>query len=685
MAKKDPIQYKGFTINYIGGEYRADAYANPQFTNTNLAKLKKEINQYLITESKKVHRSYKGGGGVDDSENAVSKFKSIENAVKYNRNKFNRMDGNDQKKYYDRINKKKTIYNLEYGDNSFISVSKKEYDKSYVPETADRNYYTTWTETSSYAEGGGITLDEIISDDSSDWSKIKKENVDWDNFDKLPKKEQDRIMKEIEKDLFKGRHGFADGGGIKGKYRISISENGKFIGEAKGDFNTMREVRKEYIILVLGDFKPPKYKVSVSIPSDRFRKVPTDSWYSEIKDIVGDNRVTKTLAEKWINKGSASYAEGGGVESKYVDVYMSIDKNTWESDEDKIMALSVDGIQSHEDSEMTLEEFGDYNINIRIERKDLDKVRGYADSIQEHSVMEDGNHYDNGGGINSYNPIKNRPVTYILKDKNGKEVFKTKSANKASDKRVTRFVKGEETSVLATDSKGNEKQLFKLQSEESKSYAEGGEISVGAKGTLKNRGKVYVRAFDINKGIDKVERGKYTFNVFDEGRIDTMNQNDFEKNFTQTKKGFYAEGGEVEGYNMDEVVKHFVMAGLWASNDDEGEPFEDSYDADDVSKESYEKIAKGAAKFINENKALLKKHNISTESLGHDLFLDSQGHGVGFWDRGYGDDGDTLSKSASKIFASDQPYVGDDKKIYFKKGGSIKSSWFSGELSFLNW
>jgi hypothetical protein len=75
-------------------------------------------------------------------------------------------------------------------------------------------------------------------------------------------------------------------------------------------------------------------------------------------------------------------------------------------------------------------------------------------------------------------------------------------------------------------------------------YAEGGKISVGAEGTLKNRGKVDVRAFDINKGIDKVERGEYTFTVFDEGRIDKMNQNDFEKNFTQTKKGFYAEGGE---------------------------------------------------------------------------------------------------------------------------------------------
>lgn len=49
MAVKTPIQYKGFTINFLRGEYIADAYANPQFNNTNLTKLKIQINQYLKT------------------------------------------------------------------------------------------------------------------------------------------------------------------------------------------------------------------------------------------------------------------------------------------------------------------------------------------------------------------------------------------------------------------------------------------------------------------------------------------------------------------------------------------------------------------------------------------------------------------------------------------------------------
>ena len=39
--------YKGYGITKIGLEYRASSYANPEFSNNNLSKLKKEINEYL--------------------------------------------------------------------------------------------------------------------------------------------------------------------------------------------------------------------------------------------------------------------------------------------------------------------------------------------------------------------------------------------------------------------------------------------------------------------------------------------------------------------------------------------------------------------------------------------------------------------------------------------------------------
>jgi len=48
INKKTPLVYKGFTINFIGGKYRADSYfPREQFTDTNLAKLKTKINKHL--------------------------------------------------------------------------------------------------------------------------------------------------------------------------------------------------------------------------------------------------------------------------------------------------------------------------------------------------------------------------------------------------------------------------------------------------------------------------------------------------------------------------------------------------------------------------------------------------------------------------------------------------------------
>lgn len=49
---------------------------------------------------------------------------------------------------------------------------------------------------------------------------------------------------------------------------------------------------------------------------------------------------------------------------------------------------------------------------------------------------------------------------------------------------------------------------------------------------------------------------------------------------------------------------------------------------------------------------------------GHDFWLTRNGHGVGFWDRGYDKEvGDALTK-ASESFGEVDLYVGDDGRIY---------------------
>lgn len=60
--------------------------------------------------------------------------------------------------------------------------------------------------------------------------------------------------------------------------------------------------------------------------------------------------------------------------------------------------------------------------------------------------------------------------------------------------------------------------------------------------------------------------------------------------------------------------------------------------------------------------------NYDAAHAGHDFWLTRNGHGAGFWDRGFGDlrtdtIGGRLSADA-KSFGSCDPYCGDDGKVY---------------------
>jgi hypothetical protein len=334
------------------------------------------------------------------------------------------------------------------------------------------------------------------------------------------------------------------------------------------------------------------------------------------------------------------------------------------------------------------------------------------------------NSYADGGGINSFNPIKNRPVTYILKDKNGKEVFKTKSGNKASDERVTRFVKGEETSVLANDSKGNKKQLFKLQSEENGStYAEGGEINdynfgyvikdedgdvihesvfrhVGKnEADAKNKAKKYLKEnkFDI---IDGLEMGLEE----DEVSIEIVNA--------------YAEGGEIK----DQLVRVLKDSGF---NNIKGKPLNeythnrghivavvtrDSVHLSNYTPNTHRFLGstsfdnpKKLAEYFDKNQTYAKGG--STYAEGGEIKLYDV---VVYWEDEDEESGDKeftgivadSEEQAEKIAKGlmEEDFYGmevtepsityasvTERDSTYAEGGGIKGNYFEGELSFLNW
>jgi hypothetical protein len=109
------------------------------------------------------------------------------------------------------------------------------------------------------------------------------------------------------------------------------------------------------------------------------------------------------------------------------------------------------------------------------------------------------------------------------------------------------------------------------------------------------------------------------------------------------------------------ALNHALVAALWTADEETDWEGVTCYD---FSEETTETLRTELAKFIQDNKALLDEDEITHEMCGHDFWLTAQGHGVGFWDRGY-KNGDTLSK-ACKGLKTEHLYVykGDDGKPY---------------------
>ena len=106
--------------------------------------------------------------------------------------------------------------------------------------------------------------------------------------------------------------------------------------------------------------------------------------------------------------------------------------------------------------------------------------------------------------------------------------------------------------------------------------------------------------------------------------------------------------------------------------DDDCEHLDEKYDSDDLAPETRKAMEADCEKFIAENetalgdyKEIIGSHPEYTESekAGHDFWLTRNGHGAGFWDRGIGETGDTLTE-ASTGFGGVDLYAGDDGKLY---------------------
>jgi hypothetical protein len=110
---------------------------------------------------------------------------------------------------------------------------------------------------------------------------------------------------------------------------------------------------------------------------------------------------------------------------------------------------------------------------------------------------------------------------------------------------------------------------------------------------------------------------------------------------------------------LDEFVKHYLIAALWSSTDwrsqsdspeydpeHEGENMDDTYSWDEATPDTLAEARADALDFIRQATEagidLLDTVMFPARAgysgiacHGHDLWLTRNGHGVGFWDRGY--------------------------------------------------
>lgn len=126
---------------------------------------------------------------------------------------------------------------------------------------------------------------------------------------------------------------------------------------------------------------------------------------------------------------------------------------------------------------------------------------------------------------------------------------------------------------------------------------------------------------------------------------------------------------------LEDFTAAYIVAALWSSNDDDGEPLDANYDENDIAPVTLEAMRTDCHQFWNDNRRNIaaaayfgeyvkNNHQWSAAELaGHDFWLTRCGHGAGFWDRGLGEPGDKLT-TAAKTYGNVDLYIGDDGKVY---------------------
>lgn len=119
---------------------------------------------------------------------------------------------------------------------------------------------------------------------------------------------------------------------------------------------------------------------------------------------------------------------------------------------------------------------------------------------------------------------------------------------------------------------------------------------------------------------------------------------------------------------FDDFYSAYVECALWSSNCENdpdggpGDPLDKEHGPDDLSPETARRMRADAAEFFLQARELIEEKGPS--AAGHDFWLTRNGHGAGFWDGDWPENGDKLTTIA-EVFGEVHLYLSDKGTIEF--------------------
>ena len=83
---------------------------------------------------------------------------------------------------------------------------------------------------------------------------------------------------------------------------------------------------------------------------------------------------------------------------------------------------------------------------------------------------------------------------------------------------------------------------------------------------------------------------------------------------------------------MNTFLSSYIATALWSSMDDDGRPLDDNFRPDAIPAAELAKAETDCAAFQEANATDLDLSKLSDDRAGHNLWLNRNGHGAGFWD-----------------------------------------------------